>query len=66
VIKEALKLLRASIPATIEIRQEIDAADHMVMADQTKIHQIIMNLCTNAFHAIRELAELVRTVLYEQ
>jgi PAS domain S-box-containing protein len=51
VIKEALKLLRASIPATIEIKQTIDATA-TVMADPTKIHQVIMNLCTNAYHAM--------------
>jgi signal transduction histidine kinase len=53
VIKEALKMLRSSIPATIEIRQNI-AADGLVLADPTQIHQIIMNLCTNAYHAMRE------------
>jgi PAS domain S-box-containing protein len=53
VVKEALKLLRATIPQNIEIRQNIqDAA--VVRADPTQIHQIVMNLCTNAFHAMRE------------
>ncbi len=53
IIKEALKMLRSSIPATIEIRQNI-ASNGMVLADPTQIHQIIMNLCTNAYHAMRE------------
>ncbi len=53
VIKEALKLLRASIPSTIEIRQEIHS-QATVMADPTQIHQLIMNLCTNAYHSIME------------
>ena len=53
VIKEALKLLRASIPSTIEIKQDI-ASNSTVLADPTQIHQIIMNLCTNAYHAMRE------------
>ena len=52
VIKESLKLLRASIPTNIEISQEIDTECGMVMADPTQIHQIMMNLCTNAYHAI--------------
>lgn len=56
VIKEALKLLRASLPATIEIRQNITqrAALEMALADPTQIHQVMMNLCTNAAHAMRE------------
>ncbi len=54
VIKEALKLLRGSLPATIEIRQDVDAKCGPVLADPTKIHQIVMNLATNAYHAMRE------------
>jgi PAS domain S-box-containing protein len=51
VVKEALKLLRSSIPSTIEINLKIHAKS-MVMADPTQIHQVIMNLCTNAYHAM--------------
>ena len=54
IITEALKLLRASIPTTIEIRQNIDPECGAVLADLTQIHQIIMNLCTNAYHAMRQ------------
>ena len=54
VIKEALKLLRASIPTTIEIRQNVKSNICTVEADQTQIHQIVMNLCTNAFHAMEK------------
>lgn len=53
IVKEALKLLRASLPATIEIRQEIPADCGTVMGDPTQVHQIVMNLCTNAYHAMR-------------
>ena len=53
IAKEGLKFLRASLPATIEIHQDIQS-DALVMADPTQIHQIIMNLCTNAEHAMRE------------
>ncbi|MBA3013218.1 MAG: PAS domain S-box protein [Desulfobacula sp.] len=53
VIEEALKLLRATIPATIEIKEEI-YSKATVMADPTKLHQVIMNLCTNAYHAMCE------------
>ena len=54
VVKEALKLLRASLPSTIEIRQNIDTSCGTVVADPTQIHQVLMNLCTNAYHAMRE------------
>ncbi len=54
IMREALRLLRASIPSTIEIRQDIDEQCDHVLADPTQIHQIIMNLCTNAYHAMRE------------
>jgi len=53
IAKETLKLLRASLPATVEIRQNIQN-DSVVMADPTQIHQILMNLYTNAGHAMQE------------
>ena len=53
VIKEALKMLRSSIPTTIEIRENI-VSEATVIADPTKVHQVIMNLCTNADHAMRD------------
>ena len=53
-VKEALKLLRASLPSTININQKFSAEQLLVLADPTHIHQIIMNLCTNAAHAMRE------------
>ncbi len=51
IINEPLKLLRASLPTTIEIRQEIGETGQ-VLADGTQLHQVIMNLCTNASHAM--------------
>jgi len=51
VIREAARLLRSSIPSSIEIRQQLDS-DSFVNADPTQIHQVIMNLCTNAFQAM--------------
>ncbi len=54
IIKETLKLLRASLPSTIEIRQDIDIKSSTVLADPTQIHQVLMNLCTNAHHAMQE------------
>jgi PAS domain S-box-containing protein len=54
IAKETLKLLRASLPTTIEIRQNIKAQSGMVLADPTHIHQVLMNLCSNAAYAMRE------------
>jgi PAS domain S-box-containing protein len=53
IVKEALKLMRSTLPTTIEIRQNITST-HMVLADPTQIHRVIMNLCTNAYHAMNE------------
>ncbi|MBW1798809.1 MAG: PAS domain S-box protein, partial [Deltaproteobacteria bacterium] len=54
IVKEALKMLRASLPSTIEILQNIQADQGTVEADPTQIHQVLMNLCTNAAHAMQE------------
>src|SRR5207244_1452565 len=53
-IKEALALLRASLPSTIEIRQAITQDVCPVLADPTQLHQVLLNLCANAAHAMRE------------
>ena len=53
ICEEALKFLRSSLPATIEIQQDL-FSDEMVMADPTQLHQVIMNICTNAGHAMRD------------
>ncbi|MFA6901363.1 MAG: cache domain-containing protein, partial [Desulfurivibrionaceae bacterium] len=52
IVKEALKFLRASIPASVEIREDIAPDCGAILADPTNIHQIVVNLCTNAFHAM--------------
>ena len=52
VVKEAIKFLRATIPTTIEIKSRIDKNSGAVLANSVELHQIIMNLCTNAVHAI--------------
>jgi PAS domain S-box-containing protein len=53
IIREVIKLLRASLPSTIEIRQKIKS-NSATLADPTHIHQVLMNLCTNADHAMHE------------
>jgi PAS domain S-box-containing protein len=52
IIREGMKLLRASIPSTIEIKMDLPVNGPLVMGDATQIHQVVMNLCTNAAHAM--------------
>lgn len=54
VVREVLELLRSSLPATIEISHAVHASAGTVLADATQIHQVLVNLCTNAGHAMRE------------
>ncbi len=54
VIKEAVKMLKASLPATVDIKTDIAAGLEKIMADPTEILQVVMNLCTNGFHALKE------------
>ena len=53
-VKEALKFMRASIPTTIDIHESIETGLNPVLTDPTQINQILMNLCTNAAHAMQE------------
>lgn len=54
VVAEALKLLRATLPASVRIETALDSGAPAVFADPTQVHQIVMNLATNASHAMRE------------
>lgn len=58
-IKESLKLLRSSFPTTIEIRQNISCQSDTVNADPTQIYQVLLNLCTNASHAMEDAGGLL-------
>jgi len=66
VLKEAVKLIRTSLPSTIEIRQDIDADCDPVMADPTQIHEIIMNLGTNSYHAMRDKGGVLGITLRQE
>ncbi|MGL1931841.1 MAG: response regulator [Desulfotalea sp.] len=52
--KETIKMLRPALPSTIKINQRIDHETDRVFADPTQFHQIMMNLCTNAYQAMEE------------
>jgi PAS domain S-box-containing protein len=63
IVKEALNLLRASLPTTIEIEQNIEPNLDAIYADPTQIHQVMMNLCTNAGHAMADSAGILSVSL---
>jgi signal transduction histidine kinase/ActR/RegA family two-component response regulator/sensor domain CHASE-containing protein len=54
IVKEVINLLKATLPATIEIHADIRNHPDSILADPTFIHQVIMNLCTNAAHAMQD------------
>lgn len=53
IVTEVLNLLRVSLPSSIDIEKDLQS-DAYILADQTQMHQVIMNLCTNAWHAMKE------------
>lgn len=61
-VKEALQLMHSSLPSTIEIKESI-LAGATILADPTQIHQVIMNLCTNAYHAMRDTGGILSVEL---
>lgn len=65
IIKETLKMLRASLPTTIEIKQTMGRDLGKIYADPTQIHQVLMNLCTNAAHALREKGGVLEVALVQ-
>jgi len=64
ILKEAIKLLRSTLPATIEIKENIVSKDY-IHADPTQMHQVIMNLCTNAYHAMSQTGGILTIHLKE-
>src|SRR6202795_623356 len=64
VIEETLELIAASLPANIRLEKKLDAGDAALIGDSTHLHQVAMNLCTNAVHAMEQGGTL--TVLLER
>ena len=65
ILKEVMKLIRSTLPANISIRQRIDNECGPVLSDPTQIHQIAMNLITNAYHAMEETGGALEVGLSE-
>ncbi len=65
IVKESLKLMRASIPAMIDIRQDILSGPQMILGDPTEIHQIVINLCTNASYVMKETGGILEVRISE-
>lgn len=66
IVQESLQMLRSLTPRNIEFRQQISASHGKIMADPTQIHQVLMNLCTNASHAMREQGGILTVSLDEE
>ena len=66
IVKEVLKLIRSSLPTTIDIISKIEDKKIIVMADPTQIHQVIMNLCTNAAHSMKDKGGVLEVRLNEE
>jgi len=66
IVKEAVNFLRPSLPSTIEIRSQMDTACSLIFADPTQVHQIMMNLCTNAFHAMEQAGGILNISLKDE
>ncbi len=54
VIEESIQLLSSTLPSTITIRHQLERVPGRILGDSTQIHQVVMNLATNALHAMRE------------
>jgi PAS domain S-box-containing protein len=66
IVKEAIKLIRPSLPSTITIHQKVEAVTSSILADPTQVHQILMNLCTNAFHAMEQTGGTLEIALEDR
>lgn len=65
IVKEALKLMRGTIPSNIRIEEKVNTKCGPILADPIQMHQVIMNLCTNAWHAMRETGGTMTVTLSE-
>jgi PAS domain S-box-containing protein len=64
-VRESLKFLRSSVPKLIEIRESLGQETGQILADPVQVHQVIMNLCSNAAHAMRDCGGVLEVGLTE-
>ncbi len=65
IIEETLKFLRSSVPKTVEIRKSLRPESQAILADPVQLHQVVMNLCSNAAFAMRESGGVLEVALAE-
>ena len=63
IVKEVLKFIRASLPSSIRIKQSLEVKNDLLLADPIQIHQLLMNLCTNAGHAMKDISGVMEISL---
>lgn len=64
-VAEALHLLRPSLPRSIDLKNDVHAEDAVILSDPNQIHQVVMNLCTNSFQAMRDTGGVIAVSLHE-
>ncbi len=64
IIEDSLAFIRSSIPTSIEIKMHISDESAIILADPTQMHQVMLNLCTNASHAMSESGGILQVMLY--
>ena len=63
IIIEVLKMLRATLPTSVEIHQNIQKDAGLILGDPTQIHQIVMNLCTNSYHSLSDQEGVINVMV---
>ncbi|MCD6292305.1 MAG: response regulator [Deltaproteobacteria bacterium] len=66
IVSEALKLLHSSLPATVKIEEDIDRKCGQIKADPIQLHQVVMNICTNALHSLTGQKGTLKVKLYQR
>jgi len=65
IVKEALKFMRSALPSTIEINKQIAVKHGIILGDPVQIHQVLINLCTNAGHAMQDNGGILEVAVTE-
>ena len=63
IVNDVLNMISLSLPQSIEIRQDISDSEYEICADPTQLYQVLMNLCTNAYHAMKEQGGVLEVTL---